>query len=201
LAKGGNMRNNHFQQSEIGLPAQDAAQDEQPFAVLYQQHAQSVYRYLLLRVGNVADAEDLTSQTFLAALQGLPGYRPEQPFIAWLFGIARHKVADHFRRGRPEADLETAEWLSDHRDGPEELVDRRLTIEQVARKLQKLSPDRAEALSLRLFGGLETAEIAQLMGKQETAVRMLIFRGLRDLQGQLTIHNFDCFANSHPMMA
>jgi len=169
------------------LLVRDAQKDLQAFSTLYQRHAQQVYRYLLARVGNVDDAQDLVSQTFLAAMQGLSGYRQEQPFIAWLLGIARHKVADQFRRRHPEADLEAAEWISDESDDLADQVGRQLEIEQVARKLQKLAPDRAEALSLRLFGGLETAEIAQIMGRQEAAVRMLIFRGLRDLQGQLTI--------------
>jgi RNA polymerase sigma-70 factor, ECF subfamily len=169
------------------LLVRDAQKDLQAFSTLYQRHAQQVYRYLLARVGNVDDAQDLVSQTFLAAMQGLASYRQEQPFIAWLLGIARHKVADQFRRRHPEADLDDAEWISDESDGLDEQVGRQLEIEQVARKLQKLAPDRAEALSLRLFGGLETAEIAQIMGRQEVAVRMLIFRGLRDLQGQLTI--------------
>jgi RNA polymerase sigma-70 factor, ECF subfamily len=166
---------------------QQAQRDLHAFSALYQRHAQQLYRYLLARVGNVDDAQDLASQTFLAAMQGLSSYRQEQPFIAWLLGIARHKVADQFRRGRPEADLETAEWVSDNSEGLDEQVGRQLEIEQVARKLQTLAPDRAEALSLRLFGGLEAAEIARIMGKQESAVRMLIFRGLRDLQGQLNV--------------
>jgi RNA polymerase sigma-70 factor, ECF subfamily len=164
---------------------QAAQRDLQAFSALYQQHAHQLYRYLLARVGNADDAQDLASQTFLAAMQGLDSYRQEQPFIAWLLGIARHKVADQFRRSHAEADLDAAEWISDGADDIDDQVGRQIEVEQVARKLQKLSPDRAEALSLRLFGGLEAAEIAQIMEKKESAVRMLIFRGLRDLQQQL----------------
>ncbi|MCB8991483.1 MAG: hypothetical protein H6665_12720, partial [Ardenticatenaceae bacterium] len=68
---------------------------------------------------------------------------------------------------------------------PDVVIDRQLEIERVARKLQTIAPDRAEALSLRLFAGLEVSEIARLMEKNEAAVRMLVFRGLRDLQAQL----------------
>ena len=59
-------------------------------------------------------------------------------------------------------------------------------MEQVTRKLKILAPDRAEALSLRLFAELEVREIAQIMGRDEAAVRMLVWRGLKDLQAQLT---------------
>lgn len=168
-----------------------AQRDLAAFSALYQRYATQVYRYLLVRVGNVQDAQDLTSQTFLAAMQSLDSYREQRPFGAWLLGIARHKVADQFRGRRPDrnADLdpETAETIPDHDDALEEIVGRQLEIEQVARKLQRIAPDRAEALSLRLFAGLEVAEIAPLMGKNEAAVRMLVFRGLRDLQAQLNV--------------
>lgn len=63
---------------------------------------------MLVRVGSADDAQDLTSQTFMDALQHLGTYRGERPFIAWLLGIARHKTADHFRRRKPEADPATA---------------------------------------------------------------------------------------------
>ncbi len=68
---------------------------------------------------------------------------------------------------------------------PDEITGQRLLIERVASKLKTLAPDRAEVLSLRLFGGLEVAEIAQLLGKSEASVRMLVYRGLRDLKDQL----------------
>jgi RNA polymerase sigma-70 factor, ECF subfamily len=165
---------------------QDAQRDLAAFSTLYQRYAQQLYRYLLVRVGNVDDAQDLTSQTFLAAMQGLQSYRGQQPFIAWLLGIARHKVADQFRR-RPEVELDEAETIAAADETVDEQVSRQLEIEQVTRKLQRIAPERAEALSLRLFGGLEVSEIARVMNKNEAAVRMLIFRGLRDLQGQLNV--------------
>jgi RNA polymerase sigma-70 factor, ECF subfamily len=180
--------------SEIALPLLDDVQlaraaqnDLSAFSPLYQRYVQQVYRYLLVRVGNVHDAQDLTSQTFLAAMQGLKQYRGQQPFVAWLLGIARHKVVDQFRRRQPDVELDTAEILPDNADDVDEQISRQIDVEQVVRKLQTIAPDRAEAISLRLFAGLEVAEIAEIMNKNETAVRMLVFRGLRDLQGQLNV--------------
>ncbi len=164
-----------------------AQADLSAFSQLYQRHAKQVYRYLLVRVGNVQDAQDLTSQTFLAAMESLHSYRGQQQFAAWLLGIARHKVGDQYRRRRPDLLPETAESLPDHSEGPDEVINRRLEMERVAQKLTAIAPDRAEALSLRLFAGLEVAEIAQVMEKNEAAVRMLVFRGLRDLQAQLQV--------------
>lgn len=161
-----------------------AVHDLSVFTELYQRHADRVYRYLLIRVSNVHDAQDLTSQTFLAAMENLHRYRGKSPFGAWLLGIARHKSADHFRQRRPEETIDTVEYPSGD-DNPADIVSQQLQMEQVARKLRTLSPDRAEAISLRIFGGLEVAEIALMMGKSEASIRMLVFRGLRDLQEQL----------------
>lgn len=170
---------------EEALLVREAQRDLSAFTTLYQRHVQKVYRYLLVRLGNEQDAQDLTSQTFLTAMEQLQAYRGEGRFAAWLLGIARHKLMDRYRRQKPELLLETADSVPDAVDAPDEIIDRRLQIEVVARKLQTLAPDRAEALSLRLFAGLDIAEIAGVMDRNEAAVRMLVFRGLRDLQSQL----------------
>ncbi len=165
-----------------------AKADLRHFNQLYERYVTRVYRYLLVRVGNVHDAEDLTSQTFLIAMENLDKYRGERPFLAWLFGIARHKAADKHRRQKPEAVLETAVDLSDPQASLDDQISQKLQIEAVAQKLQTLSPDRAEVISLRLFGGLPVADIARLMQKQEASVRMLLHRGLRDLQTRLRVN-------------
>jgi RNA polymerase sigma-70 factor (ECF subfamily) len=164
---------------------QAARADLRAFNGLYERYVTRVYRYLLVRVGSVAEAEDLTSQTFLVAMENLDKYKGERPFLAWLFGIARHKVADKYRKQKLELMLETAEDMADPQDDPDDIVSQKLQIEAVAQKLQTLSSDRAEVISLRLFGGLDIPEIARLMRKQEPAVRMLLHRGLQDLQTRL----------------
>lgn len=163
-----------------------AQEDLGHFTQLYECYMPRVYRYLLGRVGNVADAQDLTSQTFIAAMENLNKYEGQRPFLAWLFGIARNKATDHFRQQRPDNQLDTAVDLADtHTQDPSEIVQQQLTLEAVARKLSIIAPDRAEAILLRLVAGLSVAEVAALMGKNEPAIRMLLHRGLRDLQTQL----------------
>jgi len=81
--------------------AQQARRDPEAFAELYHRHLKSVYRYHLAHTGNVKDAEDLTSQTFMAALEGIHSYRGTGPYIAWLMGIASRKRLRLFRRSRP----------------------------------------------------------------------------------------------------
>ena len=165
--------------------AQVACKDHNAFAVLYRRHVTSVYRYLLVQVGKVHDAEDLTAQTFEAALQHLASYQGIGRFRSWLLGIARRKAADHFRQRRVTLPLEFAKHIP-HPDTPlEEYVDQQLRLELVASLLSLLTPERSEALALRLFGRLTLAEVAHVMGKSEAAVKMLVHRAMTDLKQQL----------------
>jgi RNA polymerase sigma-70 factor (ECF subfamily) len=167
--------------------AKQAQHDAEAFGVLYQRHAKSIYRYHLARTGNVQDAQDLTAQTFLAALEGIGAYRGQRTFASWLFGIASHKAADHHRRLRVHRPLAEAEEMA--QDGPpvEEATVRRLQMGHVQEALQAIAPERAEALILRIFSGLSAAQTGQIMGKSEAAVRMLVHRGLRDLRQTLSL--------------
>jgi RNA polymerase sigma-70 factor (ECF subfamily) len=167
--------------------ARQARADPQAFAELYRRHLQPIYRFHLIRTSNVEDAQDLTSQTFLAALESIESYRGQGSFVGWLFGIASHKVADHYRRRRVSAPLEAVEDLTDPEPHPEEVAATRLQLRQVARALATLAPDQAEALTLRLSGGLSALEVGRIMGRSEAAVKMLVHRGLRNLQDRLVL--------------
>jgi RNA polymerase sigma-70 factor (ECF subfamily) len=161
-----------------------ACTDASAFAELYRRHVAQVYRYHLVHTGNIADAEDLTSQTFMAALDGLARYRRSGSFPAWLMGIARRQTAQFFRRRKPELRLEQAGNLVASLPSVDYLVGRRISFEQARQALKKISPERAEVLILTIFGGLSLAEAALTLGKSEAAVKMLISRGLQDLRSR-----------------
>jgi RNA polymerase sigma-70 factor, ECF subfamily len=165
-----------------------AHRDPAAFAQLYRKYLRPVFGFTLARVGNCEEAEDLTSQTFLAALQGIDHFRGQSKFSTWLFGIARNKCADYFRRrqrARQEIEIDTAG--KEPAPGPQldDLVERQARFEELARKTRLLPADEAEALSLRIFGGLSAAEAGQVMGKSESAVKMLVLRATRNLRPRL----------------
>ncbi len=162
-----------------------ARHDSAAFAQLYRRHLDRVYRYLLVRLADVHQAQDLTAQTFLAALEGLARYRGEGEFAAWLLAIARHKAVDAMRHRPPTVPLEDAATMLSRDPSPEQVVAARLRLEQVARALRAIAPERAEALALRVFAGLSPAEIGAVMGKSEAAVKMLVSRAVRDLRQRL----------------
>ena len=158
------------------------------FTELYHRYLPGIYRYDLARTGHVQEAEDLTAQTFLTALESIGSFRGQGSFSSWLFGIASHKLADHYRQSRIELPLEEAEELHSPVPLPEEAAQQRLDIARVAQVLRLISPERAEALVLCLFGGLSLSEAAKSVGKSEAAVKMLVHRGLCDLQERLAVH-------------
>jgi RNA polymerase sigma-70 factor (ECF subfamily) len=168
-----------------GTLAGQARGTPQAFAELYSRYVERVYRFLYARTGSVQDAQDLTSQTFLAALESIGTYRRRGSFGGWLFGIARHKLADHYRQRRIDVSLDDVEWLHHPDPSPEDVAETRLQLARVSRALQSLDGQQAEAVALRVFGELAAAEVGQVMGKTESAVKMLVHRGLRKLQERL----------------
>jgi RNA polymerase sigma-70 factor, ECF subfamily len=165
-----------------------ACDDQAAFDALYRRHVTSIYRFCYARTQNAADAEDVTAQTFLAALESLDAYRGRGTVLGWLFGIARHKCADihRSRRNQVDTDWETAapEDLvrDDSAPNPEQAAHHALILDCVERMLSQLSPERQEALQLRYYGGLELSDVARAMERSVAAVKMLISRGIADLR-------------------
>jgi len=164
-----------------------ARADVEAFAELYRRHVTSVYRYHMAHTGNVNDAEDLTSQTFMAALEGIRSYRGTGSFAAWIMGIASRKRAFFFRVSKPVVPLEAALHIPTPSLPTDKAAARRLQMDQVHHALKQISPERAEALILCFFSGLNAAEAGRVLGKSEAAVKMLVSRGLRDLRTRTSL--------------
>lgn len=167
--------------------AQLAITDIEAFAELYRRHLTRVYRYHVAHVGNANDAEDLTSQTFLAALEGIRSFRGTGSFAAWILGIASRKRLMFYRGNKPEVPLEEAIPYPSLGLPTDQAAAQRLQLESVSRALRQLSPDRAEALILTYFGGLSHTETGRVLQKSEAAVKMLISRGLQDLRERTSL--------------
>lgn len=167
--------------------ARQARTDADAFAELYRRHVTRVYRYHMAHIGNVKDAEDLTSQTFMAALEGIRSFRGSGSFAAWIMGIASRKRALFFRGSKPEVPLEAALHIPNSDLPTDKAAAQRLQMDQVHHALRQLSPDRSEALILYYFGGLNANEAGQVIGKSAAAVKMLLSRGLQDLRERTSL--------------
>jgi RNA polymerase sigma-70 factor, ECF subfamily len=167
--------------------AQLAVTDIEAFAELYRRHITRVYRYHVAHVGSVKDAEDLTSQTFIAALEGIRSFRGTGSFAAWILGIASRKRLMYFRGTRAEVSLDSAVQYPSLDLPTDKAAAQRLQLESVSRALRQISPERAEALILTYFGGLSHAEAGRVLKKSEAAVKMLVSRGLQDLRERTSL--------------
>lgn len=174
------------EQDETDL-ARQAISDVDAFAELYRRYMTRVYRYHMAHVGNVKDAEDLTSQTFMAALEGLRSFRGSGSFAAWILGIASKKRLMFFRGNRHDLSLDEAAHYPSPSLPTDKAAAQRLQMESVARALRQLSPERAEAITLAYFAGLSNTEAAQILNKSEAAVKMLVSRGLQDLRDRTSL--------------
>jgi len=171
---------------EIDL-AQEACTNADAFGELYRRHVTRVYRYHMAHTGNVKDAEDLTSQTFMAALESIRSFRGSGSFAAWIFGIAARKKAMFFRRIKPEVPMETAGQIPSLNLGTDQLANQRLRLDSITRALKQISPERAEAIALYFFSELNYAEAGVVLKKSEAATKMLVSRGLQDLRERTSL--------------
>jgi len=165
--------------------AEAAKTERAAFDLLYRRYARRVYGYCYSRTANGQVAEDLTAQTFLAALEGIGRYRGEGSVAAWLFGIAANvcKGYHRYRQRHPQAPLAAAAGRPDgEAPDPEQRAHRQSILDCALRMIPLLSPDRQEVLRLRFLAGLNTAETAEVMGRRRGTVRKLLSRALDDLR-------------------
>lgn len=186
---------NHFTTNPSQPEGQDteaefvlaAQQTPEKFRHLYDRWVTPVYQYALFRTRNVADAEDLTSQIFLAAYQALPRYRHNGHFAAWLFAIARNHTREFFRKRQREVPMEAAARSAT--TAPDFLGDT-IHQEELARLLrlvQNLPDDEQELIRLRYVAALSFADIARVLGRREDAVKKSLYRLQARLQRLLEV--------------
>jgi RNA polymerase sigma-70 factor (ECF subfamily) len=160
--------------------------DDEAFGALYDAYAERVYRFLLFRVAQPADAEDLLQQVFLKVIESLPRYEQRGlPFGAWLFRIARNAAID-FGRTRPVTGRldDPGALVADH-EGPAQLVERAADLEALRVALDELPTEQRDVIVYRFFAGLSHGEIAALVGKREGTVRVIQHRALAVLRHRI----------------
>jgi RNA polymerase sigma-70 factor, ECF subfamily len=159
------------------------AGDQQALAAVYDWYLPRVYRYILSRLGDVAEAEDLTEDIFLRMLGAIADYkRTSVPFSAWLFRIARNHLVSYYRKsGNRKADA-LQETMADSRPDPASIVETQLMLGEVAQAVQRLPDAQRDVIALRFAVGLSIAETAQVLGKRQGNVKALQHKAVTRLQ-------------------
>lgn len=168
---------------EAVLVQRAVGHDAEAFGRLYDMYVDRVYRHIYYRVGNEADAQDLTQQVFLKAWQAIDRYRKTaSPFVAWLMTISHNLVVDHYRARKDRAYLEAEILASDSASSPERLAEASLEQQHLRRAILQLKADEQQVVMFRFMEGFEFAEIASLMKKREGHIRVILHRALVNLR-------------------
>lgn len=180
----GGMPDNQETQETIGEIIERAkAGDHAAFALLYSVYVTPVYRYVFMRLRNKDDAEDIAQETFMKAYQAIGRYQDEGVgMLPYLFTIARNLLINHTKKKRPETFL--PEEMNKHGGGESAAVtaEARERSEAIARALQVLSDSEREVIELKFFGERSYAEIAEILGKREDAIRQHVARSMKKLR-------------------
>lgn len=162
--------------------------DSEAFGELYERYVGRIYSYIYYRTGNVYDAEDLTERVFMRALRHIHKYNNRGlPFSAWLYRIAHNLVANWHRDNsrRKEIPLEDAVLVSPPAGFPESEVLQSEEQERLLRVLRCLPAERQQLIILKFVDHLSNAEIGQIMGRTEGAVKSLYHRTLLAIRDEL----------------
>ncbi len=171
------------------------------FEALTARHEQRVYTLALRMLHNEHDAEDVTQQTFLSALENLAGFREEARFSTWLLRIATHAALKVLRKRRgldvvsldeatrpdPDTDhIPHPEYIADWRESPERLVQNRETRRLIEEALAELDEKHRLVFLLRDVQGLSVRETAEVLGLTEVNVKVRLLRARLQLRERLT---------------
>ncbi|GAA4867187.1 hypothetical protein GCM10023203_14700 [Actinomycetospora straminea] len=164
--------------------AQDG--DTQAFGELFDRYHDTVFRFVLFRLGDRPAAEDLTQETFVRAFRRIASVSYQGRDIgAWFVTIARNLVLDHVKSSRYRLEHSTPEVAdvapSSVRPSPETEVIAGATHAELLRCVARLGDDQQECIALRFLQGLSVAETAEIMGRNEGAVKALQHRAVRRL--------------------
>lgn len=173
---------------EIRLVA-DARKNPEAFVELYNRYIHRVYRYMLHRTGDEMAAEDLTSQVFLDAIKNLHRLSLRVPFGAWLFTIARRRVADHYRKLRPLTSIEESRNFPVADTDPLKGIMQAEQLSELEAQIVRLNRREQEILYLRFAAELSFAEIGLLLGKKENTVKKSFYRLLDRLASRMEAEN------------
>lgn len=175
-------------QEKILLHRVQTAHDGDAFIELYNEYVQPIYRFVALKVRSREDAEDIVSQTFLKAWQFLSTNTKEEEiknFRAFIYKIARNTIIDSYREQRKKVEMPLSDTHMTEMPDParlEEQVADKHEADALIQTLQKLKQEYQEIIFLRYVEELSLAEIAQIVQKNSTAVRVTLHRAMKKLK-------------------
>jgi len=165
-----------------------AADDKEAFGELYERYLTKIYNYVYYRTGNTHDAEDLTAKVFQRATSHIGTYVDQGlPFQAWLYRIAHNLVANWHRDQGKRKIIALDDFVAHslQSEAPDRWTEEREEQKQLMEAVRRLPEDRQQLLLLKFIEQLSNAEIGEIMGRTEGAVKSLYHRTLLALREDL----------------
>lgn len=165
-----------------------AGDKPEAFGELYERHVGRIYNYIYYRTGNHHDAEDLTARVFVRALRHVENFEDKGvPFTAWLYRIAHNLVANWHRdrSRRPVIPLEKHVAVSELSEHPETEAIAVEQNEMLLEAIRRLPEDRQALLIFKFVERMSNAEIGDVMGRTEGAIKSLYHRTLNALRDEV----------------
>lgn len=160
--------------------------DPEAVGWLYEHYFDRIYKYIYLKVGDPTESEDITEQVFLKMIEGVAGFQWQgTSFASWLYRIAHNQVVDTLRQHnrRPQVPLDpVADLLHSDGDDPHRLAERSDFRDHLREAMGQLTELQAQVISLKFGGEMSNAEVAEILGRTEGAVKALQYSALQNLQ-------------------
>ncbi len=154
----------------------------QDLGELYDEYFPKIYKFVFYRIRHQEIAEDITSQTFLKAVDNFKKFNPEKgTFQAWIYRIAQNTLMDHFRRNKQTLNIETVFDLHSDEDISKETSDK-FSADQIRDALKILTREQQQIVVMRLWDDLPYQEIATVLAKTEQNCRMIFSRAIAQLR-------------------
>lgn len=160
------------------------SRDPDAFGVLYDEYVDQIFRYIYYKVGNFAESQDLTGQTFLKAFENIDSYEVRDvAFSSWLYRIAHNLVVDYFRKEskRENVPIDQQPPTPSNRGNPVDVVMAEMDSERLYQAMQKLTHNQREVLVLKFIDNLSNNQVSEIMGISVGAVKSTQKRGLLSL--------------------
>lgn len=165
------------------------AGDFSPASEIFDRYSGRIYNFALRFLKNSEAAEDATQEVFVKMLKHANQFHGDAKLSTWLFSITANWCRDHLRKAdnkSKESDDVLVTLPAPLELGPERLLETRQNEQRVQRALEALTPEQREAILLSRYQGLSYAEIAQIAGCSEGAVKTRVFRAMETLKRVLT---------------
>lgn len=169
---------------ELAL-VEKAKKDIRSFDKLYEYYLPRIFAYCLNRLANKETAEDITSQVFVGAVEGLKMFDPKKgnKFGTWLYRVAHNKIVDYYRKKKPGFFGLFGNEVEEGLD-PDEEMDMSQRQKLIVIVLKKLKPRYQQIISLRFYSEMDNEEIAQTMEMKKSNVALVLHRALQSFKAQ-----------------